>query len=210
MIAAAAVVLADSAASPELPALLGAERAAALAAVLVRRAVAWAEAAAAEVIVVPGSAEVAGSAGSVASAGSVGPAGAHSVARDLPAALAAVPPDGAVLLVRADVPRLGAAHAADVLGDLEAGCDLSFGSTLEGGWYLAGLAAPRSELLAAVPGAELRAGGVGVALQRARELGAEIGLIRHERALRGPADVAAHLADPLTPRAVRAALSGAS
>ena len=61
-----------------------------------------------------------------------------------------------------------------------------------------------------MPGAELRAGGVGVALQRARELGAEIGLIRHERALRDAADAAAYLADPLTPPDVRAALSGAS
>jgi glycosyltransferase A (GT-A) superfamily protein (DUF2064 family) len=186
VIAAAAVVLADPAVSPELLALLGAERAAALAAVLLRRAGAWAEAAAAQVIAIPGTAP------------------------NLPAALAGAPPDGAVLLVRAEVPRLGAAHAADVLDDLEAGCDLSFGSTLDGDWYLAGLAAPRPELLAAVPGAELRAGGVGVALQRARELGAEIGLIRHERALRGAADIAAHLADPLTPPDVRAALSGAT
>ena len=37
----------------------------------------------------------------------------------------------------------------------------------------------------------------------------EVGLLRHERALRTPADAAAFLADPLTPAEVRAALAGA-
>jgi glycosyltransferase A (GT-A) superfamily protein (DUF2064 family) len=149
VIAAAAVVLAEGAFSPELTALLGPERAAALADVLLRRAIAWAEAAAREVTVVaPCDTERAG----------------RRTAPDLAAALAAAPPVGGVLLVRAEVPRLGAAHAADALGDLAAGCALTFGSTLEGDWYLAGLAAPEPELLAAVPGGELRAGGVGVAL----------------------------------------------
>jgi glycosyltransferase A (GT-A) superfamily protein (DUF2064 family) len=203
VIAAAAVVLAERAFSPELIALLGAERAAALADLLLRRAVAWAERAAREVIVVE-PADLAGA------ADVIGPPGGHRSAPDLAAALAAAPPAGGVLLVRAEVPRLGADHAADALGDLAAGCALTFGSTLEGDWYLAGLAAPEPELLAAVPGGELRAGGVGVALDRARALGAEVGLLRHERALRRPADAAAHLADPLTPADVRAALSGAS
>jgi hypothetical protein len=202
VIAAAAVVLAESAFSRELIALLGAERAAVLADLLLRRATAWAEGAARQVTVV-GPADVA--AGPMPA-----PRGIHRTAPDVAAALAAAPPVGGVLLVRAEVPRLGAAHAADALGDLAAGCALTFGSTLEGDWYLAGLAAPEPELLAAVPGGELRAGGVGVALERARALGAEVGLLRHERALRRPADAAAHLADPLTPADVRAALSAAS
>jgi glycosyltransferase A (GT-A) superfamily protein (DUF2064 family) len=202
VIAAVAVVLAERAFSPELIARLGAERAGALADLLLRRAVAWAEAAAREVTVV-GPLDVAAEAIAV-------PMGGHRIAPDLAAAPAAAPPAGAVLLVRAEVPRLGAAHAAEALGDLAAGCALTFGSTLEGDWYLAGLAAPEPELLAAVPGGELRAGGVGVALERARALGAEVGLLRHERALRRPADAAAHLADPLTPADVRAVLSGAS
>ena len=58
------------------------------------------------------------------------------------------------------------------------------------------LAAPRAELLAGSPFAV------------AREHGLEVGLLRHERALRGPGDVAACLADPLTPADVRAALAG--
>ena len=38
-------------------------------------------------------------------------------------------------------------HAAAALDDLAAGCDLVFGATLEGGWYLAALREPRPELL---------------------------------------------------------------
>jgi hypothetical protein len=44
-------------------------------------------------------------------------------------------------------------------------------------------------------------------LQRAGEVGAEVGLLRHERLLLTPDDAAAFLADPLLDRAVRAALA---
>jgi len=114
------------------------------------------------------------------------------VAGALPAAFA----DGPLLLLAAVCPRLGAAHVAAALDDLAAGCDASYGPTLDGDWYLAGLAAPRAGLLAGSPFAI------------AREHGLEVGLLRHERALRGPGDVAACLADPLTPGDVRAALAG--
>ena len=103
---------------------------------------------------------------------------------------------GPLLLLAAVCPRLGAAHVATALDDLAAGCDAAYGPTLDGDWYLAGLAAPRRELLAGSPFAV------------AREHGLEVGLLRHERALRGPGDVAAFLADPLTPADVRAALAG--
>ena len=124
--------------------------------------------------------------------GRVGPAGAHSVARDLPAALAAVPPDGAA------APRPGgraAARRGPRRGRARrprrrAATSSSARRSRAAGTSRASRRRARSSSQR-VPGAELRAGGVGVALQRARELGAEIGLLRHERALRGPADVAA-------------------
>ena len=43
-------------------------------------------------------------------------------------------------------------------------------------------------------------------LGRARELGAEVGMLRHERLLVTPGDAAALLADPLAPADLRAAL----
>lgn len=107
---------------------------------------------------------------------------------------------GPLLLARAACPRLSAAHAVAALGDLDAGCDLSIGSTLEGDWYLAALRAPEPALLAALdrPFGDL--------FRLAADGGAEVGLLRHERALRTPADAAAFRADPLTPAAVLSAL----
>ncbi len=45
-------------------------------------------------------------------------------------------------------------------------------------------------------------------LERAREAGASVGMLRHERMLETPGDVAALLADPLLDAELRAALSG--
>ncbi len=114
---------------------------------------------------------------------------------------------GPLLIGAADCPRLGVAHAAAALDDLAAGCDVVIGATLEGGWYLAGLREPRPELLTVAPEAWQREGGIALVLGRAAELGAEVGMLRHERLLVTPADAAALLADPLAPRDLRAALS---
>ena len=104
---------------------------------------------------------------------------------------------GPLLVLPAICPRLGTGHVAAALADLAAGCDAAYGPTLEGDWYLAALAAPRADLLTGNP------------FTVAREHDVEVGLLRHERALRTPADAAAFLADPLTPAEVRAALAGA-
>ena len=106
---------------------------------------------------------------------------------------------GPVLVAGTDVPRLSAAHAAAALADLEAGGDASFGPSMDGGWYLAALANPRAELFDLA--AEVWDGPVVMArtLEVAQRLQLEIGLLRMERALRSPGDLAAMVADPLSP-----------
>jgi glycosyltransferase A (GT-A) superfamily protein (DUF2064 family) len=194
---------------PELAPLLGRARRVALQQLLIRRVGAWAAATA------PGAAFVA-----------VEPPGAvDEVAALLPAGAIAFPQEGAaqadvlaaaiarigrgpMLIAGTDCPRLGAGHAAAARADLAAGCDIAIGTTLEGGWYLAGLREPRPELLTVAPEASQREGGIELVLGRARELGAEVGMLRHERLLVTPDDAAALLADPLLPDDLRAALSG--
>jgi uncharacterized protein len=199
-VAAAAVVLArapgDPGALAGLAPLLDADRRAALQAVLVRRAAAWA-AAAAE----PGAAFVA-----VEGPGDIGdllPAGVTTFAADLAGAIGRVA-HGPLLVARADCPGLAPEHAAAALDDLAAGCGVVFGATLDGGWYLAGLSEPRPELLTVAhdPGS-----GIGPVLRRAHELGTEVGMLRHERVLATPGDAAALLADPLLDPELRAAIA---
>jgi uncharacterized protein len=193
----AAVVIADApgdaAVLAGLAPLLAADRRAALQALLIRRAAAWAAAAA------PGAAFVAVD-GDVSA---LLPPGVTAFAGDLPAAVARIG-RGPLLVARADCPRLGPEHAAAALADLAAGCGVVFGATLDGGWYLAGLREPRPELLTV---AQDSSGGIGPVLRRAHELGAEVGMLRHERVLATPDDAAALLADPLLDLELRAALS---
>ena len=184
----------DPAALTGLAPLLDADGRAALQALLVRRAAAWAAAAA------PQRASVA-----LAGAGDVRallPPGVTAFAADLPAAIARIG-RGPLLIARADCPRLGPEHAAAALADLAAGCGVVFGAALDGGWYLAGLAEPRPELLTVT---EDHTGGIGPVVRRARELGAEVGMLRHERVLATPEDAAALLADPLAPEELKRAL----
>ena len=211
--AAAALVIAGAPSAPDalagLAPLLDAGRRAALQALLVRRAAAWAAAAA------PGGAAVAvAPARAVAEVAALLPAGVDAFAQegDGPAAVlgAAVARAGRgpILIAVPGCARLGPAHATAALDDLAAGCDVVFGSTLEGGWYLAGLREPRPELLTVAPDAWQRAGGIGLVLERARAADASVGMLRHERLVATPGDVASLLADPLLDPELRAALSG--
>jgi glycosyltransferase A (GT-A) superfamily protein (DUF2064 family) len=191
---------------PELAPMLDADRRTALQALLVRRAAAWAAAAA------PGSAFVAVE-GSLDDVAALLPPGVNAFAQEggepadvLAAAIARIG-RGPLLIAGTDCPRLGADHAAAALGDLAAGSDVVIGATLEGGWYLAGLREPRPDLLTVAPEAWQREGGIALVLRRAAALGAEVGMLRHERLLVTPADAAALLADPLLAPDLRAALS---
>ncbi len=98
-------------------------------------------------------------------------------------------------------------HAAGALGDLEAGCDLVLGPTVDGDFYLLGLRRPLPGVLEHFEG-ELGDDAVGLAARLAVEEGIEIGLLRAERPLRTEADFTAALADPLTPPEIAALLRG--
>jgi hypothetical protein len=115
---------------------------------------------------------------------------------------------GRLLLVSCDVPRLTAAHLAVAAADLDAGADVSFGSTLDGGSYLVAMREAREDLLPHRPGGPPDQAALAHALATAQKAGLEIGLLRMERRLREPADAAAMLADPLLPAEVRKVLSG--
>jgi uncharacterized protein len=193
-------------AKPELEPLLGADRCADLQALLIRRAASWAAA------VAPGAAYFA-VAGPLEDVRELLPPGVTAFAQEgtepaevLAAAIARIG-RGPLVIAGTDCPRLSSFHAAAALDDLAAGCDVAIGATLEGGWYLAGLREPRPELLTVAPEAWQREGGIGLMLKRAGELGAEVGMLRHERLLVTPADAAALLADPLLPDELREALS---
>lgn len=174
---------------------LGRERCAALQAVLVRRAAAWARDVAPGAAVVAfdppdAEAQMAGLAGGAElwPQADVGAAASTAFERF----------GGAVLLAGTDMPRLRAEHAAAALMDLREGADVAVGPAHDGGWYLMALRAPRPELLAEEP--------VAAVLQAAARLGLEVGLLRMERKLSTPADAAAVAADPLTPAEIRTAV----
>ena len=195
--------------------MLGREGCARLGAVLVRRAVAWADAVAPGRVFVAyapadGRDEVAalvpaGAALFPQAGGHPGERAAHAV--DMAFARA---PVGPLLLAGAAVPRLGPGHAAAALADLAEGCDATFGPALAGGFYLAGLAAPHAEVLIldaqAWHGPQL----LTAVIARAHAHGLEVGLLRYERELLEPLDARALLADPLAPPDVVAALTAAA
>ena len=207
-------MLADAPRSPAalaaLDPLLGAQGRARLQAALLALAAGWAAA------VTPGRATIAVEpAGAAADVAALTPgvrvepqAGGHPGERVAAAVAAAFDRHGGpVLVAGAGVPRLSPAHAAAALGDLAGGAEASFGPAMDGGWYLTALAAPRPELFDLA--AEVWQGPVVMArtLEVAQRLGMEVGLLRMERRLVTAGDARALLADPLTPPAVRAALT---
>ncbi|MEA2296871.1 MAG: hypothetical protein QOE86_4510 [Solirubrobacteraceae bacterium] len=113
---------------------------------------------------------------------------------------------GPVLLAAADTPRLGPEHAAMALGDLAAGAAASLGPGMDGGWYLAALAAPHTAVLALLDESPGGADAMGRLFAVAHEAGLEVGMLRMERMLRTARDVRALRADPRTPDILRSAL----
>lgn len=196
----------------QLEPVLGPDGCARLQATLIARAGAWARA------VAPGRLHVACAPADGADevSAAVGPAasvfaqeGEHAGQR-LSRAVGRAPEAGPLLVVLPDVPGLSPTHAQAALEDLAAGCDVSVGPAMGGGFYLLGLRAPRPALLAAAgaaPGAEATAGGLLAAVGAS---GLSVGLLPSERDLHTLEDARSLLADPLAPADVRAALAAAA
>jgi glycosyltransferase A (GT-A) superfamily protein (DUF2064 family) len=111
-----------------------------------------------------------------------------------------------VLLAGTECPVLSLDHATAARDDLDNECDLVIGPMFGGGWYLLGLARPIPEL-ASLPADSWDSPDVmALAVVAAQQAGLEIGLLRPERRLLTPADHGAALVDPLVPLEVRAAL----
>jgi Uncharacterized protein conserved in bacteria (DUF2064) len=113
---------------------------------------------------------------------------------------------GPLLVVWPDLPRWRPAHLDAALSDLADGCDLSLGPVFDGGFYLLALAHPLPGLLELPAEAWRRPDAMTMTLAVAAKGDIAAGLLRAERALRTPADVAAALADPLLDRELRQVL----
>lgn len=115
--------------------------------------------------------------------------------------------DGPVLAVWPDLPRLRVDHARAALDDLRAGCDLTLGPVIDGGFYLVGVSRPQPKLFTVPEQAWGASDVMGTVLEAAREAGLEVGILRAERALHRPADLRAALADPTLPAEIARILS---
>jgi glycosyltransferase A (GT-A) superfamily protein (DUF2064 family) len=114
---------------------------------------------------------------------------------------------GPLLVLWPDLPRWRPAHLDAALSDLAEGCDLSLGPVFDGGFYLLALARPLPGLLELPAESWRRPDAMPMTLALAAKGDVEAGLLRAERALRTPADVAAALADPLLDQDLRTLLS---
>lgn len=177
----AALLVEETAPTPELVALLGSDRAARVQAELVAQATGWARALDARSF-------------HTATSEAALPAQIDSI-------LAGV--DGPLLVIWPRLPRLRPEHSQGALGDLQAGCDLVFGPIVDGGFYLFGLSRPAPDVLRLLEEGFETVPGTPGALAAAAEAGLELGYLRPERGLRSHDDVEAALADPLTSRELR-------
>jgi hypothetical protein len=122
----------------------------------------------------------------------------HAPPEELPGLLAGH--HSPVLLVAPDVPRLDAALAEAALGDLAAGCVLSFAPATDAKPYLLAFADPRPEALALLTNPDRRREAL---FAEAMTLGDQVGLLRSERRVVTPADARALALDPLVPEPLR-------
>ena len=201
---AAAVVLAAAPrpgrCKTRLEPLLGPDGCAALQAVLIRRAAAWA----AEVgtpYVAFGPADARDEVAELApGARLIELAGDDPVARVAAAADAVLAEHGGpVLLVGVDTPQIRPQVGRQALEDLAAGCDLTFGPSADGRFYLVGLREPHPEVFALPEGAWQGPRVLELALTAAHEAGLDLAMLRGERALHEEGDARAVLADPCAP-----------
>jgi hypothetical protein len=115
---------------------------------------------------------------------------------------------GAVVVVWPVLPRWHPEHADAVLDDLAAGCQASVAPVFDAGLYVLAMARVIPAVLDLPEETWDSPDAIGLVLAPVNEAGADVGLVRPERALRRPADVDAALADPLLDDELRALLTG--
>lgn len=196
--------------SPPLEPLLGVEGCARLESLLLHRAVRWAAdcAPGAAFLAVPAAGSEAGHRDEAAGVERFAQVGTTVPERFERAAHHVFSRHGGPLvIVGTDFPRLAGYHADAAIGDLREGCDVVLGVAIGGGLYLLGMRKPEPKLFALAG-----AGADGEMTRRnAREvtegLGLDVGMLHYERALVGPGDARALLADPLLPADLAEALA---
>ena len=109
--------------------------------------------------------------------------------------------DGPVVFVAPDVPRLDSCLAEAALGDLAAGCVLSFAPATDATPFLLAFAAVQPEALALL--ASLGDRRRETVFAEAMALGGEVGLLRSERRVVTPADARSLALDPMVPEPLR-------
>ena len=114
--------------------------------------------------------------------------------------------DGPVLLIGVDAPQLRDVHAEMALGDLRAGCDVTFGAATDGGYYLVGVNERHDELFDLPTEAWGGPDVLRLSLEAAARAGLEFGMVRSERDLDDPGDIRAFLMDPMSPTDIVALL----
>jgi uncharacterized protein len=117
--------------------------------------------------------------------------------------------DGPLLVVGTGVPTLQRHHADAALSDLDAGCDVSFGRSADGGYYLVALAASHPEVFALRGDAWRDENVLMATMGLAHEAGLSMGMLRLETALETPADARLLALDPHLPREIRGLLAPA-
>ncbi len=193
----AVVVMAGAArARPELRELLGPERAAGVQRVLLERAMQWGGALSAGRPIAAHDESVADAVGRVFAGADHGD-GAGGVAGGT-----------AVVVVWPVLPAWRPEHADAVLDDLAAGCQVSVAPVFDAGLYLLAMAHVVPAVLGLPEETWDSPDAIGLVLAPVNEAGADVGLVRPERALRRPGDVEAALADPLLDAELRALLTG--
>jgi rSAM/selenodomain-associated transferase 1 len=111
--------------------------------------------------------------------------------------------DGPLLVIGTGLPTLRRHHAEAALDDLAAGCDVTFGRSGDGGYYLIGLDAPHPEVFA-LPGESWAGENVLMAtMGLAHEAGLSMGMLRLETGLDTPSDARLLMVDRHLPRAIR-------
>lgn len=191
----AVVVMAGAArARPELRELLGPERAAGVQRVLLERAMEWGGALSAGRAIAAHDDESLADAVRRVSAGADGAGGAAA--------------GTAVVVVWPVLPVWRPEHADAVLDDLAAGCQVSVAPAFDAGLYLLAMARVVPAVLSLPDETWDSPEAIGLVLGPVNEAGADVGLVRPERALRRSGDVEAALADPLLDAELRALLTG--